>query len=669
MAHDSWLPPFIVLIVNVWVVWRLFSIEYLDQLPSVEGEFIAMARYIQSHWPAYDWQSLWLGGFPVVRTYQPLVHYGVATLSTISGLSPAAAFHLFGAASYSLGGLAFYYLAKTLSGSHAVALCGGLCFSLFSPSNALIPGVRLDAGGLLNARRLQALVVYGELPNLTGLMLGMFALAMMHRALRRRTPSSAAVAAIFLAAVPATNWPSTVALLIAVLCYLTALSLSELRTYLPRIVLIGMMAAAFALPFALPSTILATYGNANIIVDLPTHGPRRWLSEALLLACLILARTLLAKFRTPFHLRFAVLWLSVLGWVVLSSTLAGVAILPLPLRFHIALEIPLTLASVFLVWQICSRRPAYGFLAASAFALFCFIQMFHYRQHAHAMIHRLDVTKTLEYEEARWFDANMHGERVLAPGTVQFWMNVFTDTPQMTGCCEQSVMSQENLIAAYVTAAGFQSDAESADYSLLWMKTFAVHAVSIGGAQSREAYKQFKFPSRYQGRLPLAWSSGDDRIYRVPARVAGLARIVRPHDLIRDAPANGIDTSEMRSFVAALDDSSLPAASWRWRDVNSAVIQATMTPDQVIAVALNYHPGWSARSTGRQLRVHSDGLGFVVIEPECSGPCTVELRWSPGPEPQIVLSISLLSLISVFAWYLYDRRHLPVAKRELGDVK
>src|SRR5262249_49089100 len=214
------------------------------------------------------------------------------------------------------------------------------------------------------------------LPNLTGLMLGMFALAMMHRALRRRTPSSAAVAAIFLAAVPATNWPSTVALLIAVLCYLTALSLSELRTYLPRIVLIGMMAAAFALPFALPSTILATYGNANIIVDLPTHGPRRWLYEALLLACcLILARTLLSKFRTPFLLRCAVLWQSVLGWVVLSSTLAGVAILPLPLRFHIALEIPLTLASVFLVWQICSRRPAYGFLAASAFALFCFIQM------------------------------------------------------------------------------------------------------------------------------------------------------------------------------------------------------------------------------------------------------------------------------------------------------
>src|SRR5258707_10845544 len=112
----------------------------------------------------------------------------------------------------------------------------------------------------------------------------------------------------------------------------------------------------------------------------------------------------------------------------------------------------------------------------------------------------------------------------------------------------------------------------------------------------------------------------------------------------------------MRSFVAALDDSSLPAASWRWRDVNSAVIQATMTPDQVIAVALNYHPGWSARSTGRQLRGHSDGLGLVVIEPECSGPCTAALGWGPGPPPPFVLSPSLLALLRGLPWVLYHPR-------------
>ncbi len=649
--------PLIVFAVNVWVVWRLFFTEYMNQLQSVEGEFIAMARYIQHHWPGYDWQSMWLGGFPVVRTYQPLVHYTVAACATLFGLSAASAFHFIGALGYSLGGVAFYCLAKALSGNRAMAFGGALCFSLFSPAGVLIPRVRIDAGSIWNARRLQGLVVYGELPNVTGLMLGMFALALLHRALAKRTPGAALAAALLIAAVPATNWPSTVALSIAILCYLAALPWTKLRECFPRVAVIGLMATAFALPFALPSTILSTYGNANVMVDLPTHGPRRWFSEVLLVVCLLLVRVVLVKLRAPFGLHFAALWTTVLGWVVLSSTLAGISILPLPLRFHVALEIPITLAATFLVWQFCSWRPESRRYVAVVFILFCCVQMFHYRKHSHAMIHKLDIAHTLEYEEAAWFDANMHGERVLAPGSVQFWMNAFTDTPQMAGCCEQSALNHQGSIGSYVTAAGYRTDAESADYAMLWMKTFAVHAVSTGGAQSREWYKQVNFPNRYKDRLPLVWSSGDDAIYRVPERVAGLARVVHRGDLMRHPPANGIDVAEMRPFVAALDDPSLPAATWRWKDVNSASIRATLAPDHVISVALNYHPGWSAWIAEKQVPVHADGFGFVVIEPRCSGPCAIEMHWSPGIEPWIIVPVALFTLAGSLFWYFYERRN------------
>lgn len=647
--------PIIVFLVNVWVIWRLFFTEYLDQLPSVEGEFIAMARYIQRHWPVYDWQSLWYAGYPAARTYQPLAHYTVAAFSSLFGLSPASAFHFIGALSYSLGGVAFYFLAKALSGSRAMAFGGALFFSLFSPSSVLIPGIARDAGGIWNPRRLQALVVYGELPDLTGLMLGMFALALLHRAMTKRTLGSTLAAALLIAAVPATNWPSTVALAIAIFCYIAALPWIEMRDSLSRLAGIGLMAAAFAFPFALPSTIVSTYADANLMSDLPAHDVHRSLSQALLLVSFLLIRFLLIRIRAGFGLRFAALWLNVLGWIVLSSTLAGVDILPQALRFHIALEIPLTLVAAFLIFRFGAWRPRSRQIVAVAFTLFCVVQMVHYRRHAHSMIHKLDIAKTLEYQEAAWFDANMHGERVLAPGTVQFWMNAFTDTPQMAGCCQQSVLSAENLIAAYVTAAGYQSDAASADYSLLWMKAYAVDAVSIGGPQSREWYKQFKFPDRYRGRLPLAWSSGDDFIYRVPERVPGLARVVRKGDLVMHPPVNGIDVAELRPFVAALDDPSLPAASWQWKDTNTASIRAALTSEEVIAVALNYHPGWHASVAARNVPVHSDGLGFIVIEPACSGPCIIEMHWSPGIEPWIVVPLALLTLTASLAWLLRGR--------------
>ena len=118
--------PVIVFAVNVWVVWKLFFIEYLNQLPSVEGAYIAMAGYIQHHWSMYGWQSLWYAGFPGARTYQPLLHYSVAAFSSLSGLSPASGFHFIDALSYALGGVAFYYLAKALSGSRAMAFAGAL---------------------------------------------------------------------------------------------------------------------------------------------------------------------------------------------------------------------------------------------------------------------------------------------------------------------------------------------------------------------------------------------------------------------------------------------------------------------------------------------------------------------------------------------------------------
>lgn len=646
----------LVFTVNAWVVWRLFFTEYINQLRSVEGEFIAMARYIQGHSMGYHWQSLWYGGYPATNFYQPLAHYFVAALSTMTGSSPARAFHIAGATAYSLGGPAIYYLARQLSGRRATAFCGALLFSLFSPSGVLVPGIRGDAGGIWHARRLQVLVVYGELPNLTGLMLGMVGLAFLHEAIIRRRWGAAPVAAVFIAAVVATNWPATVALAIAIAAWCAAMSWHQLREAWPRLAAMALMAAALSLPFALPSTILSTYRNANVMADAPAHGPDRWASAILLACTLLLLRFLLLRRKVEFAVRFASLWAVILAWIVLSLTLTGVAILPQALRFHIALEIPLSILAAFAGARVCRNRPKMQWAAGIVFALFCCLQMAHYRAHARSMIQKLDTAGTLEYSEARWFDSNMHGERVLAPGTVQLWMNVFTDTPQMGGCCEQSVVNPGNRVAKYITAAGFRSDIESADYSLLWLKLYAVRAVAIGGPRSRDAYKDFAFPGRFAGRLPLAWASGDDFIYRVPERVPGLARIAHLQDIVRHAPANGIDVAEIRPFVAALDDTALPAASWRWNSTDSASASATMTPDEVFAIALNYDAGWTASVAGRQVPVRPDGLGLIVAEPHCAGPCALELRWSPGMEPWIVGLVSLLSLLTLAAATFWMRR-------------
>jgi hypothetical protein len=645
--------PLAVLAVNVWICWRLFHTEYLDQLPSIEGAFISLARYISHHWPMYDWFPIWMGGYPFPRAYQPLLHYTVAALSSITGTSPALAYHFVTACAYSLGGVAFYFLANALTRSRVAAFCGALLFSTFSPSLLLFPEVRADAAGWRHARRLQAMVVYGEGPNIAGLAFGMLALAMLHRALERRTRGSIILAGLSLALVPATNWPSTMALLMAIAAYLAALHAREFRDRLKPAMLAGLLAAAFVLPLALPSTILSTFRNANMMGDGPTAGAPRWIGFAILVALAAAVRLALA--RAPFPLRFAALYTVIATGVVAAASYKGVRLLPQAMRFHLALEIAMLLLVTTAGFELCRRWPEAAKVAVALTLLFAGAEAWQYRHYARSIIRPIDMRRTLEYQEARWFDANAHGARVEAPGTVSFWMNVFTDTPQLIGCCEQSSLSREDFIVDYVTAVGYRSDPETADYTLLWMKAFALEAFASGGPASREHYHAFLFPYRFHGRLSVVWQNGDDAIYRIVERTHGLARVVRLRDIVKDPPENGIDVTELRPFVAALDDSSLPVAATVWRDVNDARIRARMSADQVISVAFNYHPGWRAAANGKSVPVRADGLGLIVIEPGCSGDCTINLHWSPGPEPWICIAISVTAMAGALVWWRRGR--------------
>jgi uncharacterized membrane protein YfhO len=125
--------------------------------------------------------------------------------------------------------------------------------------------------------------------------------------------------------------------------------------------------------------------------------------------------------------------------------------------------------------------------------------------------------------------------------------------------------------------------------------------------------------------------------------------------VVKYPPENGIDVVELRPFVAALDNSSLPVASTVWPDVNDAQIRAQMSAGQVISVATNYHSGWTATANGKSAPVRADGLGLIVIQPDCSGDCAVNLHWSPGPEPWICLAISITAMAGALVWWRRGR--------------
>ena len=114
---------------NLSISWRLLKIEYTDHFISVEGYFIAIARYISGHWGDFSWFPLWHCGMPYADTYVPLLHLVVAATASLGHISAARAYHGVTGVTYALGAPALYWMAVRLGAPRGAALLSALAYS------------------------------------------------------------------------------------------------------------------------------------------------------------------------------------------------------------------------------------------------------------------------------------------------------------------------------------------------------------------------------------------------------------------------------------------------------------------------------------------------------------------------------------------------------------
>jgi hypothetical protein len=143
-------------------------------------------------------------------------------------------------------------------------------------------------------------------------------------------------------------------------------------------------------------------------------------------------------------------------------------------------------------------------------------------------------------------------------------------------------------------------------------------------------------------------------IYAVPRRRTSLAHAMLASDLPREQPP-AYDTKSLEHYLAALDDPALPDASFRWRGTGAAEITGNFAPDDVLSVQVTFDKGWRARAGGESRPVLEDKLGQMVVEPRCSGACTVELNYDGGVEEQGARWLSVAGLLAGVAAIVWER--------------
>jgi len=619
---------------------------------SIESAYMSISLYATRHWGDLTWFPIWFHGMPFFRLYQPGLHLTVAALATLAHWPIPRAYHFLTALAYALAPVTLFTLCSGAQISKLSGFLTAIIYSLFTPLSFLVPAIHADAGAYLNDRRLQILIHYGEGPHFAALAMLPFAILLLHWAVSERRVFAMPLATLALAAVVITNWPGSMGLSMAVIAYLLSRAGPRPQVQWGSFISICLGAYLLVSPWIPPSTVLFVERNAQQSdhTRLGIGQVFSWL--AVLLICLLLHGLFRALRVDPWTLFFAY-FLTLSGAVTLGHIFRNLSLLPQPQRFEP--EMAMALAGVIGVsaasgFKLLGSRPL-RWVAIGGFATLCVIQLRADMLWARRQIREIDVTQTIEYRMAKAFERLGGTNRVFAPGNVSLWMNMFTEVPQVAGCCDQSVPTFEDRIGMFVIYSGLNAGAQDASISTLWLQAYGANAVGVTGKRSSEPFQPFVNPGKFNGILRQLWRDGDDVIYAVPQRSTSLAHVVNRSDVIPRTPINGLDIEPLEPYVRAIESPEYSPAQFEWINNGEARITTKCSAGQLLSVQISDDSGWHARANESERPISADGLGMMVIDPQCTGDCTVDLSWEPTPEIRSmhVAQIGVLLLLIIVA--------------------
>jgi hypothetical protein len=403
-----------------------------------------------------------------------------------------------------------------------------------------------------------------------------------------------------------------------------------------------------ASPLIPPELILdAQASTAGMDISMPSSLKIPiFLALALAAAALHL---LFSRRRTNSWARFFV-YFACISWVVVGARMwFRWPLAPIGTRFHLEMEMALAGVVAYGALDLARRLPRWSQAVALGFLIMaCVVQVRHYRHYARAISQAIDFTRTVEYEMAHWFAANMNGQRVFAPGTVSYWMNLYSDVPQFYGCCDQSVRNHEVMVALYQIYSG-----NDGAVAVPWLKAYGISAIGVAATGSSQLGQPFGNPNKFEGVLPEAWRDGGSVVYRIPGANGSLAHVVNRSATVRRPPVDGLDTGPILPLVDALDRSG-GAAGFRWLNSHEAEITAQTGIDDVVFVQETYAPAWHATESGRELKIVPDALGLMTIEPGSQGPHVIRMRYTESREDVLARIAQISGVLLLLFWVIWS---------------
>jgi len=635
---------FLLFLFAALLIKPLFKAKYLDKWASIESTFISDARFLDQHWPHPQWQPLWYAGTRFDYVYPPMLRYGTAAISKVTGFWPVKAYHFYTAFFYCIGIAGVYLLLRAGMKSRYPAILGAVATALMSPSLLFLDKFRADAWHLLPVR-LGVLVKYGEGPHMTALALVPIALAFTWLALERRRLWAIGAAAVTCAAVISNNFYGATALAVfyPLLLWSFWITRQDKSIFFPAVAIpvLGYALTAFWL---VPSYFKITLENMKYVSEHGTVGSI-WIALAVAVAYAAASDRLArgkpertwAVFATGCVIFFS---LNVLGNNFFNFRISGE-----PLRLVPELDLVFILGMVTLLawmWERPGRAPR---IAAAAIAIAAFVTANGYVRYAWHMFPLWpDYQSRVEYRVTDWLAKNMPDSRAYPSGSVRFWFDAWHDLAQVGGGSEQGLLNSRVEQAQWEINLG-----PNAEPSVLWLQAMGADSVYVADKTSQEIFKDFQYPLKFNGVLPVIF---DDRqgniIYKVPRRYLTRARVVATGQINAAKPPRFNDDVEyLRAYDDVLEKGPESPVTLTRISTDAMTLKARVEPGQSILVQETYDPAWRASSAaGQQFPVHKDAMDMMVIDAS-PGEQEIRLEFVTPLENYIGRIVTLLAALAV----------------------
>jgi hypothetical protein len=429
-----------------------------------------------------------------------------------------------------------------------------------------------------------------------------------------------------------------------------------------RSALTAVVAWMVASPWIPPSLLFAIRRNESGAGETP-----RTIVALAALTIVAIAFLVARRFAIRYVDQWPARWMLIASCIVMLipalAAYTGLSFVPQPGRYKIEAELAIVWTGVFALGRVAGHLPLRVRVAVlSAMGLFAVRQTLAFRHTADALNAPGSLTKRIEYRSAEWIAKNLPGQRIMAGGGLGNFLNVFTDTDQLSAQPYTTALNWQEQVGVYTIYRGENAGDRDAEYSLLWLKAFGVQAIAVPGPASHEYWKPFARPNKFDGLLPVLWRDDDTTINRVPQSSESLAHVLQQDQLVHRPPVNGLDTAEVARVVAALDAST--SADFHWCGSNCATIRARLVAGDIVSTQINYHPGWHAIANGIAAPIRADGLGLMTIDPHCVGECEIRLQYDGGWELRLCRALSAATILLLIGCYFF----LPSSRwtRRLG---